>query len=177
MSRVGKYPIILKNDITVDLKDNILNIKGKKGEANLLIPVDVQIKHEDNTIAISPQNDTLQARKLWGSFRALINNMVIGVSEGFKITLDISGVGYRATVQGKNLVLQLGFSHDIIFPIPEDISIVCPDATHITIEGLDKQKVGQVAAKIRAYKKPEPYKGKGIKYSDEVILRKEGKKK
>jgi large subunit ribosomal protein L6 len=177
MSRVGKYPILLKPGVTCSLSDNSVKLVGAKGELSLAIPQEVEVKYLDNQITVTPKNKTILARKLWGSIRALINNMVIGVSEGFRINLDINGVGYRASVQGENLVLQLGFSHEVMFRIPNDVKVVCPDQTHIIIEGYDKQKVGQVAAKIRNFKKPEPYKGKGIKYSDEVILRKEGKKK
>ena len=177
MSRVGKYPIILKSGISVILENENIKINGPKGELSLDIPSCVDVVYKENQISVNPKDSTIIARKLWGSIRALINNMVVGVSDGFKVNLDINGVGYRANIQGKNLVLQLGFSHDIIFPIPEGVKLTCPDQTHIVIEGHDKQQVGQVAAKIREFKKPEPYKGKGIKYDNEVILRKEGKKK
>ena len=177
MSRVGKYPVELKDNTTVSLKGDELLVRGKKGESSIRIPDCIKVVCENNLVSVSMDKETTEAKRLWGSLRSLLNNMVIGVSNGFKETLDINGVGYRASVQGKNLVLQLGFSHDVIFPIPSGVSIVCPDQTHINIEGIDKQLVGQVAAKIRGFKKPEPYKGKGIKYSSEVILRKEGKKK
>ncbi len=177
MSRVGKYPIVLRDGVSASIKDNIVIIKGKKGESSYKFSSDVLLNVEGDKLIINPANNTLIAKKLWGTTRALLNNMVVGVSDGFKVMLDLNGVGFRASVQGKNLVLQLGFSHDVIFPIPADVSILCPDQTHINIEGMDKQRVGQVAAEIRGFKKPEPYKGKGIKYSNEVILRKEGKKK
>jgi large subunit ribosomal protein L6 len=177
MSRVGKYPVALKDNVSVVISNNIVNVKGKRGESSISIPVGIEIKTEKGFVSVNPLNDNKETRAMWGSMRALISNMITGVSDGFKVSLDIHGVGLRASVQGKNLVMQLGFSHDVVFPIPEGITIVCPDQTHINIEGSDKQKVGQVAAKIRAYKKPEPYKGKGIKYSNEVVRRKEGKKK
>lgn len=176
MSRIGKYPVVLKDGVSVSFNGNVINVKGKKGESSFEFSDHVSVKLEDNKVIVAPSNDTLDARKLWGTTKALINNMVIGVSEGFVIKLEIRGVGYRASVQGKNLVLQLGFSHDVIFPIPESVSIVCPDQTHITVEGTDKQVVGQVSAKIRAFKKPEPYKGKGIRYEGERVIEKSGKK-
>ncbi len=134
-------------------------------------------KVEDGKVVVTPNSDSKRARMLWGTTRALVNNMVTGVSKGFNANLEINGVGYRAAVQGKNLVLQLGYSHDVTFPIPDDIKIACEKPTAIAITGADKQRVGQIAAVIRAYRKPEPYKGKGIKYSDETVRRKEGKKK
>lgn len=176
MSRIGKYPVALKDGVSVSFNGNIINVKGKRGESSFQFSDNVLVKLEDNKVFVSPANDTLDARKLWGTTKALINNMVIGVSEGFTVKLEIRGVGYRASVQGKNLVLQLGFSHDIIFPIPAGVSIACPDQTHIVIEGTDKQVVGQVAAKIREFKKPEPYKGKGIRYENERVIEKSGKK-
>jgi large subunit ribosomal protein L6 len=176
MSRIGKYPVVLKDGVSASFSGNKINVKGKKGESSLSFSNHVNVKLEDNKVIVSPANDTIEARKLWGTTKALINNMVIGVSEGFKVNLEIRGVGYRASVQGKNLVLQLGFSHDVIFPIPAGVNILCPDQTHITVEGTDKQVVGQVAAKIREYKKPEPYKGKGIRYENERVIEKSGKK-
>lgn len=177
MSRVGKYPVTIKNNVEVSLDSSQISLKGTKGAVALDISSYVKVEKIDNTIIVSPIDNTLFARKMWGTTRAHINNMMIGVSEGFKTSLEIQGVGYRANIKGSNLVLQLGFSHDVIIPIPDDVTISCPDLTHINIEGVSKQRVGQVAAKIRAFKKPEPYKGKGIRYVGEVVLRKEGKKK
>ncbi|MDR0484115.1 MAG: 50S ribosomal protein L6 [Alphaproteobacteria bacterium] len=176
MSRIGKYPVVLKDGVSVSFNGDNINVKGKKGESSLKFSNHVSVKLEDNKIVVAPNDDTIEARKLWGTTKALINNMVIGVSDGFKVNLEIRGVGYRASVQGKNLVLQLGFSHDVIFPIPAGVNIICPDQTHITVEGTDKQVVGQVAAKIREFKKPEPYKGKGIRYENERVIEKSGKK-
>ncbi len=176
MSRIGKYPVVLKEGVSASFDGNIINVKGKRGESSFRFSDQVFVKLEDNKIIVTPSNETLDARKLWGTTKALINNMVIGVSDGFIVKLEIRGVGYRASIQGKNLVLQLGFSHDVIFPIPEGVAIVCPDQTHIVVEGTDKQVVGQVAAKIRGFKKPEPYKGKGIRYENERVIEKSGKK-
>jgi len=177
MSRVGKYPVTIKNNVEVSLDNSQISLKGTKGTAALNISSYVKVEKVDNAIVVTPIDNTLFAKKMWGTMRAHINNMMTGVSEGFKMNLEIQGVGYRASIKGSNLVLQLGFSHDVIVPIPDDVKISCPDLTHINIEGISKQRVGQVAAKIRAFKKPEPYKGKGIRYVNEVVLRKEGKKK
>jgi large subunit ribosomal protein L6 len=155
----------------------VLNISGGKGKLSLPISGDVTATIADGHITIAPKDDSKRARAMWGTTRALVNNMVTGVSAGFTRQLEINGVGYRAAVQGRNLQLQLGYSHDILYPIPQDIQIACERPTLIAVSGADKQRVGQVAAEIRAYRGPEPYKGKGIKYSDEVIRRKEGKKK
>jgi large subunit ribosomal protein L6 len=177
MSRVGKYPVAAKEGVNISFDGNKIVAKGKKGELSFDVPANVSIKVDNNQVTVSPIDDTVEARKIWGTVRAIVNNMVIGVSEGFKTHLIIEGVGYRASLQGKNLVLQLGFSHDVVFPVPAGVNITCQDQNNVIIEGIDKHIVGQVAANIRSYKKPEPYKGKGIRYSDEVVLRKEGKKK
>ena len=177
MSRVGKHPVAVPSGVTVEIANRILKAKGKLGELSLRLSEEVEAKLEDGKVVVTPRSDTKRARTLWGTTRALVNNMVGGVSKGFSKTLEINGVGYRAQVQGKNLQLQLGFSHDVIYPIPAGVTIKCEKPTQITISGADRQRVGQVAAEIRAFRKPEPYKGKGIKYDNERILRKEGKKK
>ncbi|TAN58968.1 MAG: 50S ribosomal protein L6 [Rhodospirillales bacterium] len=177
MSRVGKYPVTVPSGVTVNIANQMLTAKGKLGQTELPLTDDVEVSMEGSKVWVKPKNETKRARMMWGTTRANINNMVKGVSEGFKINLEINGVGYRAAVQGKNLQLQLGYSHDIVYPIPADVQIACEKPTAITITGASRQRVGQVAAEIRDYRGPEPYKGKGIKYDTETILRKEGKKK
>ena len=177
MSRVGMIPVAIPDGVTVDLAGQLLTAKGKVGELNLTFVDDVVASVEDGSIVIKPANDTLNARKMWGTYRSLASNVVVGVSEGFTKDLQVNGVGYRAAVQGKELVLQLGHSHEIRHAIPEGITIKCETQNEISIFGADKQEVGSIAAKIRSYRPPEPYKGKGVKYKDETILRKEGKKK
>ena len=177
MSRVGKYPVVVPNGVTVNLAGGELSVKGKLGQASINVVDAVEATLENNQVWIKPKNETKQARLMWGTTRANIANAVKGVSDGFTINLEINGVGYRAAVQGKSLQLQLGFSHDVNYPIPEGITIKCEKPTAISITGTDKQRVGQIAAEIRAYRGPEPYKGKGVKYETETILRKEGKKK
>ena len=177
MSRVGKHPVAVPSGVTVEIANRVLKAKGKLGELSLRLSEEVEAKLEDGKVVVTPRSETKRARTLWGTTRALVNNMVGGVSKGFSKTLEINGVGYRAQVQGKNLQLQLGFSHDVVYPIPAGVTIKCEKPTQITISGADRQRVGQVAAEIRAFRKPEPYKGKGIKYDNERILRKEGKKK
>ncbi|MEQ9609358.1 MAG: 50S ribosomal protein L6 [Kiloniellaceae bacterium] len=177
MSRVGKNPVEVPSGVEIAIKGALVSAKGKLGSLEFKATNDVEITQEDGKVWVKPVNDSKKARAMWGTARARIQNMVIGVSEGFKKDLEINGVGYRAAVQGQALNLQLGFSHDVAYPIPEGISVKCEKPTSISISGADKQKVGQVAAEIRSYRPPEPYKGKGVKYADEVILRKEGKKK
>jgi len=177
MSRVGKYPVVVPAGVTVSVDGQTVRAKGKMGELSYDVVEDVEAKLEDGKVWVKPRGESKFARAMWGTSRARINNLVKGVSEGFTKKLDIVGVGYRAQVQGKILKLALGFSHDVDFSIPEGITIVCPQPTQIEISGNDKQRVGQVASEIRAYRGPEPYKGKGVKYADEKILRKEGKKK
>jgi large subunit ribosomal protein L6 len=177
MSRIGKYPVPVPAGVSVVINDQILTAKGKLGELSMSISGEVTATLEDNSVVVRPANDGKRARTLWGTTRSLVNNLVTGVSTGFVVSLDINGVGYRAAVQGDVLNLQLGYSHDIQFPIPDDVKIVCEKPTSITITGADKQRVGAVAAKIRSYRGPEPYKGKGVKYATETIRRKEGKKK
>jgi large subunit ribosomal protein L6 len=177
MSRIGKNPVDLPEGVDVAIVGQRITAKGKLGEMSFILSDDVDICREENQVLIKPRGTSIRARKMWGTARAVINNLVVGVSEGFARNLEINGVGYRAQVQGGELVMQLGYSHEVRHAVPEGISIKCPDQTHIIIEGIDKQKVGQTAAEIRAYRPPEPYKGKGIKYADEYVRRKEGKKK
>ena len=177
MSRIGKYPVPVPAGVSVVINAQILTAKGKLGELSLSISDEVTATLEDNTVVVRPANDGKRARTLWGTTRSLVNNLVTGVSTGFAVSLEINGVCYRAAVVGDILNLQLGYSHDIAFPIPDDVKIVCEKPTSITVSGADKQRVGAVAAKIRSYRGPEPYKGKGVKYATETIRRKEGKKK
>ena len=177
MSRIGKHPVTVPSGVAVDIAGQTVTAKGKLGTLKLAVSNDILATLEDGKVWVKPKSDSKRARTLWGTTRALVNNMVNGVSKGFTVNLEINGVGYRAAVQGKTLNLQLGFSHEINFPIPEDIKITCEKPTSIQIAGADRQRVGEVAAKLRSMRKPEPYKGKGIKYSTETIRRKEGKKK
>lgn len=177
MSRIGKNPVTVPDGIEIQIVDQLVRAKGKLGELSITLPREVAISQEDNLIWVKPREESKRADSMWGTSQALLTNLVAGVSEGFSKTLDITGVGYRASVQGKSLNLQLGYSHDINYPIPEGIEIKCENQTTIAVSGADKQVVGQVAAEIRAFRKPEPYKGKGIRYRDEQVLRKEGKKK
>ena len=177
MSRVGKHPVQIPQGVNVEVAGRTVTAKGKLGTLKLVVGNEVEAAVKDGKVVVTPKSETTSARMQWGSARANINNMVNGVSKGFSVSLEINGVGYRAAVQGKNLNLQLGFSHDVEFPIPEGIKIFCEKPTSIQISGADRQTVGEVAAKIRSYRKPEPYKGKGIKYLGENIRRKEGKKK
>jgi large subunit ribosomal protein L6 len=178
MSRVGKNPVTIPQGVTVDVAGGVATVKGKLGTLKLPIMKQVEVSVKDGKVWVKPvQEDDTQSRVLWGTTRANLRNMVEGVSKGYSKALEISGVGYRAAVQGKNLQLQMGYSHDVLYPIPEGITIKCEKPTAVLISGYDKQKVGQVAAEIRAVRPPEPYKGKGIKYDTETILRKEGKKK
>lgn len=177
MSRIGKKPVPLPAGVSASTENQILTVKGPKGALELQMRDEIAYDIGDDGILVKPANDTKQARAFWGMQRTLVQNLVTGVSEGFTKVLEISGVGYRAAAQGRNLRLQLGFSHDVNFPVPEGVEVKTPDANTIEISGIDKQKVGQVAAEIRRWRKPEPYKGKGIKYRGEYIFRKEGKKK
>ncbi len=177
MSRIGQKPVAIPDGVTVELNGQDFKAKGPKGELAMTFVDDVEAKQENGSVVVLPRSDTKRARNMWGMQRTLANNIVLGVSEGFTVNLEIVGVGYRAAVEGKTLNLQLGFSHDVHYPIPDGIEIKCERPTAIAISGADKQVVGQVAAEIRAYRKPEPYKGKGVRYADEQIFRKEGKKK
>jgi large subunit ribosomal protein L6 len=177
MSRIGKHPVAIPNGVEIRLSGETISAKGPLGTLSLPLSSEVAATVEDGRVTIAPKSDTKRARAMWGSMRALVNNMVHGVSQGFSVSLDINGVGYRAAADGKTLNLQLGYSHDIAFPIPPDVKITCERPTAITVSGADRQRVGQVAAEIRQYRVPEPYKGKGIKYRSETVRRKEGKKK
>ena len=177
MSRVGKYPVDVPAGVQVAVVDRVLTTKGKLGTMSLPLTDYVDAAIEDNQVTITPRTNESQARMMWGTTRALLAAMVQGVSVGFTKTLEITGTGFRASVQGKNLVINLGFSHDVVYPVPEGITITTPRPTAITLAGVDKRQVGQVAAEIRSFRPPEPYKGKGVKYEGEQIRRKEGKKK
>jgi large subunit ribosomal protein L6 len=177
MSRIGKKPVSLPKGVTAAVQDHTVSVKGPKGELKLRLVPEVEAAVKEGTIEITPREDNDRARAMWGMQRTLINNLVLGVTQGFSERLEISGVGYRAAVQGKNLQLQVGLSHDVHYPIPAGIQIVCEKPTSISISGSDKQLVGQVASEIRSYRPPEPYKGKGVRYASERIRRKEGKKK
>lgn len=177
MSRIGQKPVAVPEGVTVELTGRNMMAKGPKGELSMVLVEEVLASMENDQIVVKPRDKTKRARTMWGMQRTLINNLVRGVSEGFVVELEIIGVGYRAAVAGQNLNLQMGYSHDINYQIPEDIEIKCERPTSIAISGLDRQKVGQVAAEIRAFRSPEPYKGKGIRYSNEYVFRKEGKKK
>lgn len=177
MSRVGMVPVEVPSGVDLEIAGGTITAKGKLGELTMKVVDDVQVSREDNLIWVKPANDGKRARTMWGTTRSLLSNIVTGVSEGFSKKLEITGVGYRAAMQGKDLVLQLGHSHEIRYPIPEGIKVDVPSQTEVIISGANNQVVGQVAAEIRSYRKPEPYKGKGVRYADEIIIRKEGKKK
>ena len=177
MSRIGKKPVPVPSGVTANVEGQTVKVKGPKGALQLVLHGDVAATLESGAVKIDPRSETKRARSQWGTARTLVSNLMTGVTKGFEEKLEITGVGYRAAVQGKNLQLQLGYSHDVVFAIPEGITIVAPKPTEITITGSDKQKVGQVAADIRDFRPPEPYKGKGVKYAGEYIFRKEGKKK
>jgi large subunit ribosomal protein L6 len=177
MSRVGKNPVTVPSGVTVSIAAGQIMAKGKLGELAMRVSGDVAVTLVEGKVWVKPLRETKQARIMWGTTRNLVRSMLTGVSQGYRKSLEISGVGYRAAVQGKTLMLQLGYSHDVNFPIPSDIQIKCEKPTSILITGADKQRVGQIAAEIRDFRKPEPYKGKGIMYAGERIVRKEGKKK
>lgn len=177
MSRTGKRPVAIPANVTATLDDGTLSVKGPKGTLTMPMAAEVSYTLDNGLLTVAPANDSKRARAFWGMQRTLVQNLVTGVTEGYTKVLEITGVGYRANAQGKTLKLQLGYSHDVDFPVPEGIEIKTPDNTTVEITGIDKQKVGQVAAEIRRWRKPEPYKGKGIKYRGEFIFRKEGKKK
>lgn len=177
MSRIGLLPVPVPSGVTVDVVGGIVNVKGKLGAVSFTMSNEVVIEKDGDNVVVKPLSQSKAARMMWGTARALINNMVRGVTEGFSKTLEINGVGYRAAVQGRDVVLTLGYSHEIRYPIPEGIAVKCERPTIIQISGVDRQRVGQVAAELRAMRGPEPYKGKGIRYSTETIRRKEGKKK
>ena len=177
MSRVGSSPVSVPESVTISIAGQLITAKGKLGELSIDVVGDVEVVQEESLIRLRPRNDSVHAKAMWGTTRSLLQNIVRGVDEGFSVNLEIVGVGYRAAVEGKILALQLGFSHEIRYEIPEGITIKCERPTIITISGTDRQLVGQVAANIRKFRKPEPYKGKGVRYENEFILRKEGKKK
>jgi large subunit ribosomal protein L6 len=177
MSRIGKKAVAVPSGVSAKLDGHTVAIKGAKGELKFTAPDDVEVKIDGNLISVAPRSETKRARAMWGMSRSMIQGLVAGVTKGFEKKLEITGVGYKAAVAGKNLQLSLGYSHDVTFPIPAGVTITTPKPTEITVTGADKRQVGQVAAEIRAIRKPEPYKGKGVKYVDEFIFRKEGKKK
>jgi len=177
MSRVGKYPVEIPAGVQLSLNNGVITAKGKLGELQYALTDRVDAKLEGNKFSVAPRGNSTPARMMWGTTRALVASMVKGVSEGYSKTMEINGTGYRAAVNGGNLVLNLGFSHDVVYPIPAGITVLCEKPTSIKVSGVDKRKVGQVCAEIRAWRPPEPYKGKGVKFEGEAILRKEGKKK
>ncbi|MCQ9327821.1 50S ribosomal protein L6 [Pelistega suis] len=177
MSRIAKNPVIVPSGVEVKIAADNINVKGPLGELNQALTGDVAVKLEDGKVSFAVANETRHAKAMSGTLRALVNNMVVGVSKGFERRLTLVGVGYRAAVQGEAVKLELGFSHDVVHPLPKGVKAECPSQTEIVLKGFDKQVVGQVAAKIRAYRPPEPYKGKGVRYADETVIIKEVKKK
>ncbi|MBN9547215.1 MAG: 50S ribosomal protein L6 [Alphaproteobacteria bacterium] len=177
MSRIGKKPVPLPKGVTASVEGQTVKVKGPKGELSVKLVREVSAKVDEHGITVTPDKNQERSAQMWGLSRSLVNNLVTGVTTGFTQRLEIQGVGYRAAVQGKNLNLQLGFSHDVAYPIPEGITITSEKPTQISVSGMDKQLVGQVAAEIRSYRRPEPYKGKGVRYEGEYVRRKEGKKK
>jgi large subunit ribosomal protein L6 len=177
MSRTGKKPVAIPAGVTASMEAGVLSVSGPKGKLTMPMVDEVTYSLDDALLSIKPANDGKRARAFWGMQRTLVQNLVTGVTAGFSKTLEITGVGYRANMQGKNLKLQLGYSHDVDITVPDDLEVKTPDQTTVEISGMDAQKVGQLAAEIRRWRKPEPYKGKGIKYRGEYIFRKEGKKK
>ena len=177
MSRIGKKPVQVPAGVTATVDGQTVTAKGPKGELKFVVNDEVLVKMEDGAISVDPVNQSKDARSKWGMSRTMISNILSGVKDGFEKKLEINGVGYRAAMQGKNLQLSLGFSHEVVYQTPDEVTIACPKPTEIIVSGIDKQVVGQVAAEIRKYRGPEPYKGKGVKYASERIVRKEGKKK
>ncbi|SHO67570.1 LSU ribosomal protein L6P [Pseudoxanthobacter soli DSM 19599] len=177
MSRIGKKPVVVPGGITATVDGQTVSVKGPKGQLAFVVHDLVAVEQTADGITVTPRDESKKARSLWGMSRTMVSNLVVGVSKGFERKLEITGVGYKAAVQGNSLNLSLGYSHDVAFPIPEGITITCAKPTEILVSGIDKQKVGQVAAEIREWRQPEPYKGKGVRYAGEFIVRKEGKKK
>jgi len=177
MSRIGKKPVAIPAGVTATLDGQLIAVKGAKGELKFTAPQEVAVTIENNEVHVTPHGEDKRSRSMWGTARAQVNNLIVGVTKGFEKKLEINGVGYKAAVAGKNLQLSLGYSHDVLYPIPVGVAITTPKPTEITVVGIDKRQVGQVAAEIRAFRGPEPYKGKGVKYAGEFIFRKEGKKK
>jgi large subunit ribosomal protein L6 len=177
MSRIGKRPISVPDKVTATVDGQHVSVKGPKGELAATLVDDVLVKLEDGAIEVQPRDESKRARSMWGMSRTIVNNLVTGVTDGFTRKLEINGVGYRAQMQGKNIQLQLGLSHDVVYQVPDGVEVKCPKPTEIEISGIEKQRVGQVAAELRGLRPPEPYKGKGVKYAEERIIMKEGKKK
>jgi len=177
MSRIGKKAVLIPSGVTASIEGQTVKMKGPKGALQFVVPDEIVVKMDKGAIKVDPRHDSKRARAMWGTSRTLVANLVTGVTKGFENKLEITGVGYRAAVQGKNLHIALGFSHDVSYPIPDGIAIATPKPTEILVTGIDKQRVGQVAAEIRSFRPPEPYKGKGVRYAGEYIFRKEGKKK
>jgi large subunit ribosomal protein L6 len=177
MSRIGKKAVAVPAGVTARVEGQRVSMKGPKGELSFVLHDDVGATMDEGQIKVDPRHDTKRARAMWGMSRTMVANLATGVTQGFQKRLEINGVGYRAAVQGKNLVLSLGYSHDVTFPVPDGITVTTPRPTEVVITGIDKQRVGETAAKIREFRPPEPYKGKGVKYAGEFIFRKEGKKK
>jgi large subunit ribosomal protein L6 len=177
MSRIGKKAVAIPSGVTATVEGQVVKMKGPKGALQFVVPDEIEVKLDKGIIKVDPRNDTKRAMAMWGTSRTLVANLVGGVTKGYESKLEITGVGYRAAVQGKNLQIALGYSHDVVFAIPDGITIATPKPTEVVVSGIDKQKVGQVAAEIRGFRPPEPYKGKGVKYAGEYIFRKEGKKK
>jgi len=177
MSRIGKKGVAVPTGVTANVEGQTVKVKGPKGALQLVLADEVAVSMDKNAIKLEPRSESKRARSLWGTSRTQVANLMAGVTKGFEEKLEINGVGFRAAVQGKQLNLQLGFSHDVNYPIPQGIAIATPKPTEIVVTGIDKQQVGQVAAEIRGFRPPEPYKGKGVKYVNEYIFRKEGKKK
>jgi large subunit ribosomal protein L6 len=177
MSRIGKRAVPVPSGVTANIEGQTVKVKGPKGALHVVLHDDVEVKLESGAVKVDPRSETKRARAMWGTSRTLVANLITGVTKGFERKLEITGVGYRAAVQGKNLQLALGYSHDVVYPIPEGITIAATKPTELVVSGIDRQKVGQVAAEIRGFRPPEPYKGKGVKYAGEYIFRKEGKKK
>lgn len=177
MSRIGKKPVPVPAGVTATVDGQTVKAKGAKGELSYVVNEEVLVKLEDGAVSVTPRDSSKDARSKWGMARTMISNIFVGVTDGFEKKLEINGVGYRAAMQGKNVQLSLGFSHEVVYEVPAGITVTVPKPTEIVINGIDKQVVGQVAAEIREYRQPEPYKGKGVKYAGEVIVRKEGKKK
>lgn len=177
MSRIGKKPLSVPQGVTASIDGQTVTAKGPKGELKFVVNEEVLVKLENGEISVEPRDQSKDARSKWGMSRSQIENILVGVKDGFERKLEIQGVGYRAAMQGKNIQLSLGFSHEVVYEAPEGITLACPKPTEISITGIDKQKVGQVAAEIREYRQPEPYKGKGVRYAGEKVFRKEGKKK
>ena len=177
MSRIGKRPVPVPKGVTAKVDGQTISVKGPKGELSLTLVDDVKVELGDDGVTVSPRDQSKRARSMWGMSRSLVDNLMTGVATGFTRTLEINGVGYRAAMRGKDLQLNLGYSHEVVYSVPEGVQVQCPRPTEIVISGIDPAQVGQVAAEIRRYRPPEPYKGKGVKYANEFIFRKEGKKK